>query len=701
MKKKIVAFFKNNPGIFIKRIELARKLQIQGDQEYLSFKAALYDLTEENILIKNGKRYRYNSLSGGKLIGTIEITEGGYGFVTLNNSGLKDVFVAARNLGSAFNGDTVEISLFAKQKGKNFEGEVVKVLKRKREEIIGDLHKTESFYFVKADDPDLHRDIYISEKDLNGAHSGDKVVINKIEWKSANLNPEGRVKEILGKSGLYDTEISALAREFGLPFVFPKSVLKQTDHINSEITAEEIKNRLDLRDKNIFTIDPEDAKDFDDAVSVEILNNGNYLIGVHIADVSHYVNFDSNIDSEAFKRGNSVYFVGKVIPKLPEKLSNNICSLVPGEDKLTFSVIAEVETSGRVLNYQIKKSVIKSKRRFTYDEAQEIINNKSGDFFNDLLLLNNLAGILRNKRLSKGSINFITPEVKFELDESGFPVKVEKKVIKESHMLIEEYMLLANQIIAKNIGGKKEKVTLPFIYRVHDMPDREKIFEFANFVRSLGYSFDPASANKTKQFRKLLEEVKGSEEEDLINEVAIRTMAKAIYSTENIGHYGLGFKYYTHFTSPIRRYSDLVTHRLLFSYIQTGSQNFYQNNELEDICDHISATERNAMDAERTSVKLKQIEFLSKHLGEDFHGVISGVVHFGMFIELTQNLSEGLVRLSDLEDDFYIYDEKNYSLIGRNTKKRFRLGDKVTVKVIRVDKEKREVDFQIVEENYV
>ena len=386
---------------------------------------------------------------------------------------------------------------------------------------------------------------------------------------------------------------------------------------------------------------------------------------------------------------------------LPEKLSNNICSLVPGEDKLTFSVIAEVETSGRVLNYQIKKSVIKSKRRFTYDEAQEIINNKSGDFFNDLLLLNNLAGILRNKRLSKGSINFITPEVKFELDESGFPVKVEKKVIKESHMLIEEYMLLANQIIAKNIGGRKEKVTLPFIYRVHDMPDREKIFEFANFVRSLGYSFDPASANKTKQFRKLLEEVKGSEEEDLINEVAIRTMAKAVYSTENIGHYGLGFKYYTHFTSPIRRYSDLVTHRLLFSYMETGRQNYYRNDELEDICEHISATERTAMDAERTSVKLKQIEYLSKHIGEDFHGVISGVVHFGMFIELTQSLSEGLVKLSDLEDDFYIYDEKNYSLIGRSTKKRYRLGDKVTVKVIRVDKEKREVDFQITENDFV
>jgi ribonuclease R len=698
MKKKIIAFFENNPGILIKRIDLSRRLNIQGDQEYLSFKAALYDLVEDNILIKNGKRYRYNNISGGKLIGTIEITEGGYGFVTLNNKGTRDIFIAARNLGTAFAGDTVEVSLFAKQKGKNLEGEVVKIIKRKREEIVGDLHKSESFYFVKADEPDLNRDIYISEKDLNGARNGDKVVINKIEWKSPNLNPEGRVKEILGKSGLYDTEISALAREFVLPFVFPKSVIKDTDHISPEITTEDIENRLDLRDKNIFTIDPEDAKDFDDAVSIEVLENDNFLIGVHIADVSHYVQFDSHIDSEALKRGNSVYFVGKVIPMLPERLSNNICSLVPGKDRLTFSVIMEVTKSGKIIDHQIKKSIIKSKRRFTYDEAQEIIDNNSGDFFTELLLLNDLARTFRNKRLSKGSINFITPEVKFLLDETGFPVKVEKKVIKESNMLIEEYMLLANQLVAKYIGGRKEKTVLPFIYRIHDMPDREKMFEFANFVKSLGYSFDPVSANKTKQFQKLLHEVKGSEEEDLINEVAIRTMAKAVYSTENIGHYGLGFKYYTHFTSPIRRYSDLIVHRLLYSYLQTGLQNYYHNNELEEICEHISATERTAMDAERTSVKLKQIEFLSNHVGEEFHGVISGVVHFGMFIELTQNLSEGLVRLSDLEDDFYIYDEKNYSLIGRTTKKRFRLGDKVTVRVIRVDKEKREVDFQIVEE---
>jgi ribonuclease R len=700
MKKKIISLFKNTPGLNIKAKELAQKLQIYGEQEYLSLKSMLYDLVEENVLIRKGKRYKYNSGSDGKLIGTLKITEGGYGFVTLNKSGRGDIFIAARNLSTAFNGDIVEVSLFAKQKGKNLEGEVSNIVKRSREEIIGDLHKTKSFYFVKADESDIHRDIYIPEKDLNGAKNGDKVVINKIDWNTPNLNPEGKVKEVLGKSGLYNTEIFALAREFNLPFIFPKSVIREVDHTQPEISEKDIQKRLDLRSKNIFTIDPEDAKDFDDAVSVEKLENNNYLVGIHIADVSHFVKEETATDSEALKRGNSVYFVGKVIPMLPEKLSNNICSLVPGQDRLTFSVLAEINKSGKLFDYKIVKSVINSKKRFTYDEAQETIDKKSGDFFEDLILLNDLAKIFRNKRMSKGSINFISPEVKFTLDESGFPVRIDKKITKESNMLIEEYMLLANQVVAKHIHSIKSKEELLFVYRVHDLPDNEKIFEFARFVKSLGYSFEPSSANKTKQFQKLLDEVKGREEEDVINEVAIRTMAKAVYSTDNIGHYGLGFKYYSHFTSPIRRYSDLVTHRLLNSYLTTGIQNFYKIDDLEEICEHISSTERIAMDAERTSVKLKQVEYLSNHLGEEFHGVVSGVTNFGMFVELTQNLAEGLVKLSDLEDDFYVYDDKNYSLIGRRTKKRFRLGDKINVKLIRVNKEKREVDFQITENEF-
>lgn len=698
MKKKIKSFFKSNPSLRIKSKELAERLGIYEEFEYAQLKYTLHKLTEEGFLEKYGKRYQLNKFSSERLIGTLQIiAEGDYGFVVLKNHNIKDIFIAGKNLNTAFDGDLVEVKLLERQRGKNIEGTIINIIERSRKDIVGTLQKSNSFYFVIPDDKKIHRDIYISSKNLGSAKPNDKVVVSNIEWKSPNLNPEGVITEVLGKSGTYDAEIASIAHEFGLTYKFPKSVIKEVEKISEEIPDSEIKKRLDLRDQIVFTIDPEDAKDFDDAVSIEKLNNGNLLVGVHIADVSHYVKENSATFKEALKRGTSVYLVGKVIPMLPEKLSNQICSLVPGKDRLTYSVIAELTPLGRIVSYQILKTIINSKRRFTYEEVQEIIDKGEGEFFDKISLLNKIAKILREKRIRKGSINFFTPEVVFKLDKNGKPLEIKIKEIGESHNLIEELMLMANQIIASHVQPKKGQEVYPFVYRVHDQPDKEKIIEFSRFVRSLGYSFDPNSANKSREFQKLLESVKGTEEEAVVNEIAIRSMAKAIYSTKNIGHYGLGFKYYTHFTSPIRRFPDLIVHNLIYLHNLNKLEKKYTIEELEEICEYASAAERNAINAERLSIKLKQIEYLKSKVGEEFHGVVSGITNFGIFIELSQNLAEGLIRFRDMEDDYYIFDEKNYSITGKRTGRRIRLGDKVNVKLIRVDEEKREIDFTLID----
>ena len=698
MKKKLIAFFKKHAGRSFKSRELAKKLEIEYDHEYDAMKAMLHKLCEDQLLIRIGKKYKLNSIPiTGRIIGELSINKGGYGFVIPENKDLSDIFIAARNLSTAFSGDVVEVSLFAHQKGKNIEGQIINIVKRKREEIVGTIHKTKSFFFVKPDEQEIHRDIYLDKSKLNGAKEGDKVVVSDFEWDSSMPNPEGRVIEVIGKSGSPDAELISIAREFKIPYQFPPKVIEEAESISLISDEEELNGRLDFRNKNVFTIDPYDAKDFDDALSIETLENGNFSVGIHIADVSHYVEEKSALNKEALKRGNSVYLVGRVIPMLPEKLSNGICSLVPNEQRLTYSVVVELTKRGKIEKYVIKKSIINSKRRFTYDEVQEIIENEKGDFFKDILLLNDLARTLRKKRLREGSIEFSTPEIKFELDEDGKPVAIKKKEIKESNMLVEEFMLLANKLVAQHIALPKKGPVKPFVYRIHDLPDSEKIYEFSKFVKSLGYSFDPNSKSRSNQFHLLMQQVKGSEEEGLINELAIRSMAKAVYSPQNIGHYGLGFKYYTHFTSPIRRYSDLIVHRLLLNYIENKNQSHYTTSQLEDISNHISETERNAIEAERLSVKRKQIEYLKEHVGEEFHAIISGITYFGMFVKISEILAEGLIRLRDLEGDFYVYDEKKYALIGRKSKKQFRLGDKVQVKLIRVDIEKSELDFIIPE----
>ncbi len=698
MKKKIIAFFKRNPGNGFKNKEIAKKLNISDDHEYSSLKAAVYKLYEENFLTKSGKKYYLNQTpSSNTVTGVLELNQAGYGFVILKNSSLGDIFIAARNLGTAFHGDTVEAALFASKKRKNIEGQIIKVIKRKRDEVVGTLNKSHSFYFIKPDDPKIHRDIYINPDKIGKAKVGDKVTVGKIVWDRSMINPEGEIVQRLGRSGSFDTDIASIAKEFNLPYKFPKEVLEEAEGIPLKLSAGDIQKRMDYRKKVVFTIDPVDAKDFDDALSIEKLENGNYEVGIHIADVSNYVPAVSALDKEALRRGNSVYLVGRVIPMLPERLSNNVCSLVPDEDRLTYSVVAELTKRGKLVDYKIGKSVINSKRRFTYEEVQEIIDKGAGDFNDELYQLNSLAQTLRKKRMRTGSIDFFTPEIKFELDESGNPVRIQRKEIKQSNMLVEEFMLLANMVVASRIASPPKGEIHPFVYRVHDLPDNEKLQEFARFVKSLGYSFNPNAASKSREFQMLMQMVKGTEEEGVINELAIRSMAKAVYSANNIGHYGLGFKYYTHFTSPIRRYADLIVHRMLFNYLEKKGKERYSYNTLEEISDHISITERNAVDAERLSVKLKQIEYLKAHLGEEFHAIISGITHFGIFVKITDILAEGLIRVRDLEGDFYVYDEKKYSLIGRRTRKQFRLGDKVQVKLVRADLEKSELDFIICE----
>jgi ribonuclease R len=691
MKNQIKTFFKENSGSSFKSKEVAKRLKIKDDQSYQQLKSTLHQLESEQFLSRNGKRYKLYSMPDTNiLIGYFNLNDGGYGFVTPKNSKTGDIFIAARNINSAFHGDKVEVVLFAKQKGKNLEGQITKVIERKRKEIVGQLKKSRSFYFVTPDDPKIHRDIYVDEKRLKDSKAGDKVAVGKISWEDRMQNPVGEIVEVIGKEGTLHAEVTSIAREFGIPFLFNEKTILEAENINLEISDEEINKRLDFRKQTVFTIDPVDAKDFDDALSIEKLENGNYKVGVHIADVSHYVKAGASIDKEASNRGNSVYFVGKAIPMLPEKLSNNICSLVPNEDRFTFSVIFELNEKGVVLNHQIAKTIINSKRRFTYDEAQKIIESGQGDYSKEITLLNDLAKLLRSMRMKSGSFEFFTPEVEFQLDGNGHPSKVIKKEIRESNMLVEEFMLLANKTIAERIFSRGN---VPFVYRVHDYPDEEKITEFARFVKSLGYTFNPKAGKAASQFNQLMRQVRGTEEEGVINELAVRSMAKAVYSTKNIGHYGLGFKNYTHFTSPIRRYADLLVHRILDKTLVSKGGKNYSLDLLAKICEHISTTERTAMEAERRSVKLKQIQFLQDRLGEEFHAVISGVANYGIFVELTDILAEGLIRARDLEGDFYVLDEKKYSLIGKRTKKQFRLGDKITVKLVRVDLENLELDF--------
>ncbi|MBI4428337.1 MAG: ribonuclease R [Ignavibacteriales bacterium] len=701
---KILSFLARYPNEAFKSKELARRLGIRNDADYLMFKQALRILQDKQQITKaKGKRYRHHFVSQ-NVIGKLELTRQGSGFVFLDDSG-EEVFISPRDLGLASHGDVVEVSLFAqssqrREKDAKREGEVVRVVKRSRETVVGTLERGGSAYAVIPDDPKFGRDIFVPKESLRSANVGDKVVVEIQSWGKGHFNPEGAVVEVLGKAGEVSAEILSVAREFDLPMSFPSEVIRESEHIGVEIPETEIRKRVDFRKEICFTIDPEDAKDFDDAVSLQPLPSGNFRLGVHIADVSYYVTEGSSLDAEALKRGTSVYFPNGVIPMLPERLSNLLCSLRPDEDRLAYSVFMEVTPKGVVKDYEIRQTVIRSKRRFTYEQVQEVLDGRgsSGETVFDefLLKMYGLSSTLTKKRMNEGSIDFESAEAKFRFDEQGKPTQIIKKARMESHRLVEEFMLLANRMVAKHIGlAKKEEHQKPFLYRVHDSPDPERIRELSAFVAKFGYKLNVDGGVLSKDLQKLLEQVRGTEVENVINEVALRAMAKAIYSERNIGHYGLAFDYYSHFTSPIRRYPDLVVHRLLKRYeggISIQEREGYRQ-RLPYVAKQSSEMERRAMEAERAAVKVMQVEYMKRHVGDEFHAVISGVTRYGLFIEINDLLVEGMIHVRDMEDDYYVYDEKHYALVGRHTKTKYRLGDSVYVKVIRVNPEERKIDF--------
>ena len=706
-KQQILNLLSKNPKQKFKPKELGRRLSIKSNEEYQLMLNALHELDEANQVARESrKRFGHAIPTSQRARGIITLNKQGTGIVDLLPPEQGKVLIAGRALGTALSGDTVLISLFAHSEGTEVpgisqEGEIIEVLQRSNRPIVGVYERTKHFMIVKPDQNWMGQDIIIPKGKSKSARPGQKVVAIIDHWESRNMNPEGRIDEILGSSGEVHAEMASVARQFQLPMEFPKQVLAAADEIEETIPREEIRKRLDLRESVCFTIDPVDAKDFDDAVSLAILDDGNYELGVHIADVSHYVREGKVLDKEAISRGTSVYLADEVIPMLPEKLSNNICSLRPNVDRLTYSAIMIVTPRGTVKDYRIEKSIIHSKRRFTYEDVQKIIESGKGDFSDTVKAMHKLSQILLKKRMKEGSIDFDSVETKFLFDDDGKPTKIIKKMRLDAHRLVEEFMLLANQIVAKHIGlVKQEQNVKPFIYRIHDSPAPERLKDLAEFVQHLGHSLNISGRVTSASLQKLLDDVKGTDEENVVNEVAIRSMAKAIYSEKNIGHFGLGFKYYTHFTSPIRRYPDLIVHRLLEEYAhrslpQKRAEQIAE--EIPYICKQSSDRERVAMEAERASVKVMQVEYMKRHVGDEFHAIVSGVMKFGLFVEVTDLLVEGLIRVRDMEDDYYVYDEKKYSLIGRRTKKRYRLGDKVNVKVVRVDPEEREIDFILID----